>query len=109
MATSTIPYYGSVYKKVITNNYGFEVYHASYGILNTIVVCGTANGTVGTSGHTITLPNTVPNCSRYLQSHGSTLTQRYMVSLQDRTVTIMPREGAMSTPYINVMFVYSSV
>ena len=108
MATSTIPFDGSKYQKVVDNNYGFNVYHASFGLLNVLVVQGSAAGTIGTSGHTITLPNSVPNCPLYLQVHGAT-TQRYMVALMDRTVTIMPREGAMSEAYINVTFTYSSI
>ena len=109
MATGTIPFDGSVYKKVVDNNYGFNVFHASFGLLNVLIVDGSATGNIGTSGHTITLPNSVPNCPVYLQVHGSTNTQRYMVSLQNRTVIIMPREGAMTTPYINVTFTYSSI
>ena len=109
MATSTIPFDGSVYKKVVNNNYGFNAYHASFGLLNIIIVDGTAAGTLGTDGHTFYLPSYVPSCPMYLQVHGSTNTQRYMVSLQERTVILMPREGAMSSPYINVLFVYSSV
>lgn len=109
MATSTIPFDGSKYKKVVDNNYGFKVYHASFGLINVLVVDGSAEGTIGTDGYTITLPNSVPNCSLYLQVHGSTGTQRYFVSLMNRTVIIMPRDGAMSTPYINVTFTYSSI
>lgn len=108
MATSTIPFDGSVYKKVVDNNYGFDVFHASYGLLNVLVVSGDAAGTIGTDGHTITLPNSVPNCPLYLQVYGYT-SQEYRVSLMNRTVTIKPRDGAMPTAYINVTFTYSSI
>ena len=95
------------YTKVQTN-YGIDVWYKKQAGTNIIRFDGNAEGSIGSSGHTFTLVNTVDSSPGYLKQTGYVGTQAYAITINGREVKIVAVDGsAMSgTPYINSTFVY---